>query len=51
MTDAGTEPTEGVGEKKELAAEDPIEKASQAATTPGTTFTDLDGLPRGFADV
>lgn len=51
VADAGTEPSEVVGEKKELAAEDPVEKASQASTTPGTTFTDLDGLPRGFADV
>lgn len=48
---ADTEPSEDVGAKKELAAEDPVAKASQASTTPGTTFTDLDGLPRGFADV
>lgn len=44
-------PNEEDGDKEKLAAEDPIEKASPLATTPGTTFTDLDGLPRGFADV
>jgi hypothetical protein len=44
-------PAEEVSDKEKPAAEDPVEKASQASTTPGTTFTDLDGLPRGFADV